>query len=362
MIKNSLKSRQICLFFIAFAPAIKFFMLPSVTASVADRDEWLCCIANILLDFITLAILIKACRNSRTDFFGLCEKNLGKTGARVVYLLFAAYLVIKAYVPISEQRDYVELTLYTTLPSVLNFTPFMLLTFYLAQKKLRIVGRLADIVWFLAVTGYLLMFAVSIPNVSPEMLLPIGKTPSSKLIKGCFYSLNWFGDCVYYLFFIGRYEHKKGDTAKILCSYLSAAFTVLLFVTIFYGTFSSIAFRQRYALTEMSKYSTVINNVGRFDYLAIFSLLLAAAFSAAFPLYFANSLITKAIPFKNKKLITVIFFAIYTAFLIGAKEYNASIESFAREYGGYLFLFFGNIFPLLIAFFSVKEGKKIEIR
>lgn len=359
MIK-SLKTRQICVFFIAFMPVTKFFMMPSVAAKIAGRDAWISCVFNIAIDFAALLFMLKASKNANTDFFGLCEKSLGKIGSRVFYALFAAYFLLKAYVPISEQRDYVELTLYSALPTVLDFMPFILLAFYLSQNKLRIIGRISDAVWIFAVCAYILLFALSVTNADFSSLLPIGKTPIKKIAKGSFSSLNWYGDAAYFVFFIGRFEHKKGDTLKIAASYLLSALAVLGFITLFYSVFSSIAFRQRYALTEMAKYSTVINNVGRFDYFSIFFLLFASAFSMSLPLYFACRLITRAIPVKHTKLVSVSLFAIYATLLIIFKEYNASMETFVETYGGYIFLFFGNVVPILVSLLCLKEEKKIE--
>lgn len=358
---KSLKTRQICAFFIAFTPVIKFFMMPSVAAKIAGRDEWLCCVINIVIDFASLLLLLLTCRKINTDFFGLCERSLGKAGARVFYALFAAYFLLKAYVPISEQRDYVELTLYSALPTVLDFMPFMLLAFYLSQNKLRIIGRISDAVWIFAVGAYILLFALSVSNADFSSLLPIGKTPVKTVAKGAFASLNWYGDAAYFVFFIGRYEHKKGDTLKIAGSYLLSALAVLGFITLFYSVFSSIAFRQRYALTEMAKYSTVINNVGRFDYFSIFFLLFASAFSMALPLFFACRLLTRAIPVKRPKIVGVCLFVVYTALLIIFKEYNASMEVFVENYGGYVFLLFGNVVPALVSIFALKEkNEKLE--
>ena len=364
MIKKSLKTRQICFFFIAFMPVVKFFMMPSVMANSAGRDEWLSCIINVLLDFATLAALVFAFRNVKTNFFSLSENALGKVGSKIVYALYAVYFLMKAYVPIAEQRDYVELTLYSTLPNVLDFMPFMLLAFYFAQKKLRVIGRVSDVVWVLSASAYLLMFSLAVSNAEFDLLLPVGKTPFNKIAQGSFYALNWFGDAAYFIFFVGEYEHKKGDGAKIVISYLVAALSVLVFVVIFYGTFSSIAFRQRYALTEMSKYSSVINNVGRFDYLAIFFLLLASAFSAAVPLYFASKLAVKIVGNNSPKIKTAVsatVFILYTAALLLFKEYNASIEKFMKEYGGYAFLLFGNVLPVVFAFTFSKGATKNAI-
>ena len=82
--QKPLKTRQICLFFITFTPVLKFFMMPSVVAAEAGRDEWLCCIINVFLDFLTLAALVFSCKSRETDFFGLCENAFGKTGGIAV--------------------------------------------------------------------------------------------------------------------------------------------------------------------------------------------------------------------------------------------------------------------------------------
>lgn len=356
--QKPLKTRQICLFFITFTPVLKFFMMPSVVAAEAGRDEWLCCIINVFIDFLTLAALVFSCKSLETDFFGLCENAFGKTAAKAVYLFYALYFLTKAYLPITEQRDYVELTLYNTLPSVMDFMPFILLAYYFAHKKLRVIGRISDLFWLFALLAYVLMFALAISNTNLEALLPFAKTPAKKIAKGSFLSLNWYGDAAYFLFFVGNYKHGKGDTAKILLSYLLSAAFVLVFVVIFYGTFSSIAFRQRYALTELSKYSTIINNIGRFDYFAIFILLMLCAFSSALPLCFASKLLCRVFNVKKKWILYTALFAAYTAFLLIIKEYNASAEAFMMNYGGYAFLLFGNVAPLLIAFMALRFRKK----
>lgn len=55
-------------------------------------------------------------------------------------------------------------------------------------------------------------------------------------------------------------------------------------------------------------------------------------------------------------------FAVYSAALIGLKEYKASTEEFMKSFGGYVFVFFGNVFPLVVSALSVKELKHKELK
>ena len=104
-------------------------------------------------------------------------------------------------------------------------------------------------------------------------ILPVGANGFKNIANGAYSSLTWFGDAVYALFFIGEFKFSKKDGLKIFISYLISAVILIAFMIIFYSIFTSISYRQRFALTEISKYTTVINNIGRFDYVGIMMLL-----------------------------------------------------------------------------------------
>ena len=50
--------RQICLFFIAFSPILRVFMLPSLTAQISGEDMWISSVFNVLIDFISIIAII----------------------------------------------------------------------------------------------------------------------------------------------------------------------------------------------------------------------------------------------------------------------------------------------------------------
>ena len=121
-----LKSRQVCFFLIAFMPISKLFVLPSILAGFSAEDMWLSTVFNLFLDFLTLLAVVYACKKSKQTFFNLLENNFGKTGMKIVLSLYLIYFTLKAILPINEQKDYVELTLYTLKPTIYYFLPFFL--------------------------------------------------------------------------------------------------------------------------------------------------------------------------------------------------------------------------------------------
>ena len=357
-----LRLRQVCLFFIAFSPIARIFMLPSLLAEITGEDMWLSSLLNVLMDLTGIVAIILCCKRADADFYTLIKRKFGDAAAKTVFLLYALFFMLKTVLPVCEQRDYIELTLYNTFPSILNFLPLFAICFYLSVKHLRVIGRASDIMWVITAAGFIVLFGLSVPSTDLGAILPVGAHGFSSISKGAFSSLNWFGDGAYMLFFIGNFKWEKHGGKKIIASFcLSAIFTVA-FMIVFYGIFKSIAFRQRFALTEMSKYSTVINNIGRFDYVGIFLILLCSFFSLSLPVFFACNAINRAFGLKNRWILPAVL-SLLLALTVGLfGEYFFAIEQVVTEKLPAVFFIFGNAIPLLSPLLTVKfkKVKKVD--
>jgi hypothetical protein len=157
------------------------------------------------------------------------------------------------------------------------------------------------------------------------------------------------------LFFIGQFAYKNKDGVKIFLSYLVSGLLVIVFMIIFYSVFTSLAFRQRFALTEISKYSTVINNLGRFDYIGIIMILFSNLFSLALPIYFSSIIFNEL--FGVKKPFIAPIFTVGIQFIISIifHQFSASIEQFIVQVGSFFFIVMGNLFPIIFCLFCKKN-------
>ncbi len=354
--EKSLKDRQIYLFFIAFLPVIKLFELPGLLAKFASEDMWISATLSTFLDVLTL-LLILSLSNEDKDFYSLLEVKFGKVTAKIIFVLYALMFLLKSVIPINEQREFVELTLYETLPNPLNFFPFFIVSLFLSLKKIRVLGRCSEIMWFISSFGIILLIGLSIDSADFTSVLPIGARGINATLNAVYRSSNWFGDCVYMLFFIGKFKKEKNSSLKIVGLYALVSAVIILFMIVFYGIFTSIAFRQPFALTKISKYATAVNNTGRFDYIGIMFVVFSQIFAISLPLYFATFCLSKVFNFNSKLIPAIICNGILFIIIAFLHQYFKSIEDFIMDYGGIIFILFCNVLPSLTIFLRTKEKK-----
>ncbi len=352
-----LKTRQICFFIIAFLPITKFFSLPSLIAKQAGEDLWISVLISLAIDFITLIPIVLVCKKTDKTFFEIIEDVFGKNGAKIIAFLYVIYFMAKAILPLNEQKDYVEFTLYTLTPNVFYFLPLFLLALYMCFKRLRMLGRLADILWLVTINGFLTLVFLSLPNADFSSILPIGASGITNILRGSLTCFNWFGDSVFIMLLIGTFKWEKKSALKIFLSFLIGAIMVLSFMIIFYSIFTSIAFRQRFALTEISKYTTVINNLGRFDYIGIFMILFSNMFALCLPLYFSSKLLDYIFSIKKLWISPVIVVFVQLFITLFFYEYFVSIEAFMTTHFVFYFLALGNILPIIITLITLRRTK-----
>ncbi len=357
MVQHQLKTRQVCLFFIAFLPITKLFSLPSVLATHADEDLWISTLINAILDIATLVALIFTCKYAKKSFYGMLEDVFGKIGAKIIMGLYFIYFMLKAILPINEQKEYVEFTLYTLLPTTFYFLPFFIVALYCCTKKLRVIGRVSDIMWVVSLIGISLLFVLSISNADFTAILPVGARGAKNICLASLKGAPWFGDSLYLMFFAGEFAYRKKDGVKILLSYLAGILIVIFFMIIFYSIFTSIAHRQRFALTEISKYTTVINNTGRFDYLGILMILLSNFFALSTPLYFGARTLEYICNFKKSWVAPAIVVTIQFIISVFLYQYFYSIENFIVNYAVYFFILMANVLPVF-TLLLIKKPKK----
>lgn len=356
--RNKLKLRQICFVFLAFSPVTKIALLPSVLAGFCEERLWVSASLIFSCDILVLFSVLHLCKkHGHKTLFEILEGNFSKIFAKIVYFLYGVYFMIKTTVPLLEQQDYVHNTLYEISPSVFIFLPLFLVSFYMSLKGLKIIGRCADACIFLTAIGFFMVFFLSLPSADFTNILPIIQKPTYKPVIGAFKSVVWFSDSVYLLLFMGNFKEEKGQTLKIVGSYLTSALVIEFFMITFYSTFSSIANTRFFATSELTIYSLAITNSARFDYIAIFMLMFSQVFAIILPIFLATKCFERAFALNKALIPSIVVNIILSIFTIIFTGKLFTVLRIICDYFSYVFIIFGYIIPFSLLL--IKKEKPI---
>lgn len=280
---DKIKLRQICFLFAVMMPITKTIVYPATLAYQSKNDLLWAALCNLLLECAVVALVMLLAKRTKCTFFGLLQNTFGKTGAKIVYGLFALFFFLSALLPVMEQKNFATLELYENVPPVISFAPFFALCFFACTKGFKSIGRVADIAMPIFAFCFTAILLLAVPHAEFSALLPVGDTGAKGIFGGALHGLNWYTDCLYPLFFLGHFEYEKNSMGKVLGAYAIGAFALLLFLAAFYGIYSDIALLQYNTLAEISKYTTAGTSLGRIDLLFVFALTIVLIFYCCVP-------------------------------------------------------------------------------
>ena len=104
MIK-AVRTRQICFFYIALMPVVKFFTAPSLICGFSGEDLWISAALNCLIDIITISVLYFLLKDENCDFFTLIERRCGTAFAKTVAAFYLVFFMLKKIIPLSEEKN-----------------------------------------------------------------------------------------------------------------------------------------------------------------------------------------------------------------------------------------------------------------
>lgn len=290
---NKISSRQIYFFLAAIAPVGKLLLMPTQLVHYAKNDLLFPAATNFLLQAGAVFLVLLLARSNQT-LFDLIRNTFGKVVAKIAMVVLSLFLFYAAFFPLMEQKLYVQSVFYDTLPSILAFSSFFLISAYLCSKPLFSWGRVWDALTPTAIIGFVGIMILSVKNADFGALAPVGAGGVNGYFLGTGYTMSWFFDSALLLTMIGNFRYEKGMAWKGALAYLAGGAAILFFLATFYGIFSDIAIRQTFAFSKISKYFSGITVLGRIDYLFLFLLTLVMVFYCALPVRAGVDCLTRA--------------------------------------------------------------------
>lgn len=339
-VRNLLKPRQICFVFLALMPVTKLVTFPSYLAENAGGQLGFCLLINFLADILLLLLILHIGKSfGDKTFYNVSEAALGKPVTKIAYSIYAVYFFLKALLPLLEQKNYIENTLYEIMPAGITFFPFFFVSVYSCVKGLKILGRCCDVTIIATVIGLLFAIFLSVGSADFSFFMPIFKKPAYNLVKTSFHSLTWFADSLYMLFFLGHFRREKHSERNVVLSYAGAAAAASAFIAVFFAVYGPISGSQPFAVPAATVFSVNATNAARFDYLAVFLLLFAQINAIILPLFLCTKCVERVLGTTKGLWVAIAVNILAAAAIIAFSHKIFALLEFAGDYLSYFFAF-----------------------
>lgn len=197
---DNMKVRQICFYFIAMMPVVRFLVYPATLSYNSSNDLLFSAFINLLLEGAAVALVMLLAKKTKLSLFELIENTFGRIAAKIVYALFALFFLAAALLPMMEQKNFVLLVMYENVPSVISFAPFFFVCLFACVKGFKSIGRMADIALPVFAIAFVALILLALPQTDFSALLPIAGVPIKDVLKGSLFSANWYTEAAFLLF------------------------------------------------------------------------------------------------------------------------------------------------------------------
>ena len=358
---ETIHARQIAFAAAFLLPAAKFLEAPSLLARYAKGDLLFPAVLHFLVQALVLLGVLYAASQSEKSLLERLQNALGK-GIYVVYVLYAAYFLFAAVLPLLDMEKFVYAAFFDTAPTAFSFAAFFFFAAFACVKGVKSIGRSADLCLFLFLLPFCVLMIMSLTNADFSNLMPFFGTPLEGSMQAFSRTAPHFSDAVLLLPLIANLRYKKNDGVKITIGYASGAVFTLFFLAVFFSIYGSIAPREHYAFSKVAQYFPALSVVGRIDLVFIYLLSVVLLFYTCLPLQYTADLLAKSFSTKRKTFISAI---LSLALLFAVLFLNRFYDGFYATITGklpFVFWLIADMLPLFLLFLPKNPNSNTPIK
>ena len=267
---NALTTRQAGLIVFVAMLCNKMLSLNSLIAYGALNDSWIVFLISFVIDFLFVLIFLYFMKKIDKPILVYIKERFGKVTSVTVAILFAILFLFRTtQIAVDIYLFFVQL-IYVEINRVVFVICFLTIIFYFGTRKLRSLGRTAELVIFLIVISLGLSFVMSMKAIDFEKLLPIFSHNFLSLGREIVLHNLWFGDFLLFFYFVGNVKMEKNTPKRLIWSYVLSCAIILLFVVIFTSAFGNTASMHRVAVIDVTEFSPRLLAQGRYNWLVYF--------------------------------------------------------------------------------------------
>jgi len=314
---NSIKQTQIILLVIIVVSGGKFLSLPGLMAKLAGRDSWVSMAIMFAVDLVSLAFILWAVYlNKGKSFDEILSDTLSPFGAKLVFLLYALFFVLRVMGGLLDTQELISSTLSVVTNWVSFVVPILLVIGFNVVRGARNVGRVSQIFFSFIFASVIMILLLSLKNTDFSNLQPIFANGFDKVAKSAFDVSFWFSDCVFVLFMFGKIKKTGHFSVKVSLAFLVGACTTILMDVIFLCLFGNLAEFSSSALAKVSGFNLTGSVYGRIDWIFVMVWASSIIIKCTLFLWCATMALSYVFGVKSKKGYSVLFGVTGIAFVV----------------------------------------------
>ena len=187
-------------------------------------------------------------------------------------------------------------------------------------------------------------------------LLPLFGTKFGDTMSAFTHTTSHFSDLILLLPLLLFYQPKtSGDCKKVLYGYWTGAALSLLFFSVFFSVYSSIAPREHYAFSKIAQYFPALDIIGRIDLIFVYLLFITLLFYTCLPLLYTTACTTTLFRTEKKTLFSFLLNVGVFFFIFFCNKYYDAFYTLISGKLYWIFWIFADILPLLLLFLPTEN-------
>jgi len=237
MSERLLTARQATLWVVLHQLGSALLFLPSILATVAKQDAWISILFAIGIQLMIFPIYRSIFRKLNGNSFehyivALFGNFLGKI---ILFGFIVCYPFLIMILVIRDLGDFTTTSVVSETPPNAIYLIALSAVVYAVRCGTVVIGRTAEILFFLVLFLFLFGYVSLIPNVSMDRLLPVFENGWKPSFHASLTLLAFpYVESVLYLFFAANLKHPEKWKKAVLASFLFSGclFFVLTFISI----------------------------------------------------------------------------------------------------------------------------------